>query len=408
MTKRCTQVTAVVLLLSLLGAVAAQVAQARHRKHHGGTLPYMGAQPAPSLFGIDTGLYDSVFAHYVRDFGTARALGARWDHFVLGPPTGGGNFRTIDDEVTRARKQRMGVILSFGGIPQACSRHALLAPAVVHRCPPTTGGDFRRYEAYTRKVLLRYRNNVTYYESWIEINHDTADMTARQYAALLKAQYAVFQSVNRNYHLQLKLLYGSEIGFSVGGHSHWTAVLPFANEVLDDLHGAKPFDGIALHAYRFPPQREGPLTRDCDWIGGLHVSQGHSTPDCPAPNWRLMTWQEELTAYEQEFESHGYGQQPLWLTEFGWPGGGPANCYPQRGYCPDEQTQDTYLKQAYRVLLSLPFVQGALWFNLRDYQPGVTSPDPAFFYFYGLLGYNYTPKPAAADFTAIARANPGR
>ena len=53
-------------------------------------------------------------------------------------------------------------------------------------------------------------------------------------------------------------------------------------------------------------------------------------------------------------------------------------------------------------------MQGALWFNLRDYQPGISSPDPAYFYHYGLLNYDYSHKAAADDFKALAAANPNR
>ena len=34
--------------------------------------------------------------------------------------------------------------------------------------------------------------------------------------------------------------------------------------------------------------------------------------------------------------------------------------------------------------------------------------DPEFFYHYGLFNYDFTPKPAAAAFTALAKANPDR
>jgi hypothetical protein len=372
-----------------------QAAQARHGR--GGLLPYMGREPGPSLFGIDTGTYDSVHGHYPRDFGAARALGARWDRFTVN------KLATVDDEVKRARQHGMGVVLSFHGISQTCSIRPL--PANVGRCPPTTAADVRRYQGFVRKVILRYRKVVQYYESWTEINHDTSLMDAGRYAAVLKAQYAVFESVNRSYHLHLKLLYGSEVGFSVKpGSNHWEAVIPFTQQVLDALHGAKPFDAVALHAYRFPPATKGPSATACDYLGGIAVRGGHSTPDCPAPNWRLLTWPEELAAYEGEFQNHGYGQVPLWLTEFGWPGNANSN----GDYFPGEATQASYLQSAYRDLLGLPFVQAALWFNLRDYRPGMSTPDPAFFYHYGLLDYGYGRKPAAADFSAVARANPGR
>jgi hypothetical protein len=71
-------------------------------------------------------------------------------------------------------------------------------------------------------------------------------------------------------------------------------------------------------------------------------------------------------------------------------------------------TQATYLSEAYADLLNLPFVQAAMWFNERDYQPGLVSGDPLYFYHYGLLNYGFSQKPAASEFQSLASANPGR
>jgi hypothetical protein len=390
----------------LLGVTPLVVQAAQARRGRGGALPYMGRQPNPSIFGIDTGTYDSVPSDYAKDIPTARRLGARWDRIGLGSTTGSGDFGTADYFIRRARQHKMGVILTLGGIPQACSLRPI--PTNVRTCPPTTAADLSAYRGYLRRVLLRYRRVVTYYESWIEANNHgkwqpAADPAA--YAALLESDYAVFQSVNRRYHLHLKLLFGSLISFGTAPHSHGSiAVLPFTQRVLEALHGQRPFDGITLHAYRFPAEREGPSHPECDYLGGVAVKQGYATPDCPSPDWRLLTWPQELQAYEHEFSDHGYGQMPLWLTEFGWPGAAQSD----PPTVSDDTTQARYLQDAYRVLLQLPFVQGALWFNLRDYEPGYASPDPAFFYHYGLLNYGYGEKPAAAAFKALARANPGR
>jgi hypothetical protein len=410
-------VLALVLLAGAGGAAAHRHHPRRHHRHHKHhkrrvhrqqvqTLPWMGPQPMPSIFGLDTDLYDSNHAYWARDIPTAKQMGARFDHFVLGVKTASGNFGEPDYVITQARKAGMGVVLSFGGIPQACSKSQ---PSDAHRCPPTSAADMSQYQAYVRRVLLRYRNVVTYYESWVEINHNTSFMTASQYANVLKAQYAAFQSVNSQYHLQLKLLLGSTMGFSIEpGSGGWVAALPLINQVLNDLHGARPFDGIALHGYRFPPATEGPDARAWDYVGGVPTAPGSAGPfpaqGCDHSPWCQMTWTQELSAYEQEFENHGYGQQPLWLTEFGWPG----NAQPGDDYFPGDAVQTMYLTEAYADLLRLPFVQTALWFNMRDYQPGYDSPDPSFFYHYGLLEYGFVPKPAAAVFRTLALANPGR
>src|SRR5437868_2954795 len=125
-----------VLALALLVAAGGAAARTHHpRKHHrhhrhhrhrvhkqlNGPLPYMGPEPRPSLFGLDTDLYDSNHAYWARDIPVAGQLGSRFDHFVLGPKAGSGVFGEPDYVITQARRHGMGVILSFGGIPQACS-----------------------------------------------------------------------------------------------------------------------------------------------------------------------------------------------------------------------------------------------------------------------------------------------
>ena len=103
-------------------------------------------------------------------------------------------------------------------------------------------------------------------------------------------------------------------------------------------------------------------------------------------------------------ENHGYGEMPLWLTEFGWPG----NANPSSALYPSFDTQAQYLSEAYNDILRLPFIQAAFVFNLRDYQPDLGSPDPAFFYHYGLLQYGFQAKSAANVYEQFLHSNPGR
>jgi hypothetical protein len=419
MRPRCGRILPGVLLLALLLSATANARTHHHRSHHPrrhaqhastGPLPSMGAEPSPSIFGLNTDLYDSNHSLFLKDIPNARSLGGRWDRFTAGPNTAAGNFGVVDWEVRQARQNGMGVILSLAGIPGACSIRPL--PSPVNACPPTTAQDLSAYQAYVRRLVLHYRNVVDYYESWVEPNNKSnwiGGANPAGYAALLTAEYQVIQSVNSQYGLHIKLLFGSMIGFSVipGSNPGWIAVLPFTERVLDDLHGQRAFDAVALEAYRFPPATEGPLNLAWDYVGGVPTNGAPSpflAEGCLTSPWCQMTWAGELRAYEQEFSDHGYGQPPMWLTEFGWPG----NAQPVGDYFPDEALQATYMTEAYAQLLLLPFVQGALWFTVRDYQPGYSSPDPAFFYHYGLFEYGDTLKPAATVFKTLAAANPNR
>jgi hypothetical protein len=348
-----------------------------------------GQQPPPSLFGINTGTFDSSEARLSHDLPTAVALGARWVHFTgdsLKYAHGAPTFALLDREVNRARSLGLGVVLSFGGIRGACSVRP--APANPTDCPPTSARDLSVYAAYVRALLRHFAGRVRYFESWVEPNHTSmwgGGVNPAQYAAVLSTEYSAMRASEP----ADRLMFAGVADFGIeDGSPNGEAVLPYTDQVLTDLHGAKPFDLVALHAYRFPPA----LTPDDPGWTHYPVS----------PVWREETWTQQLTAYEQEFSAHGYGQPRLWLTEFGWPG----NVQPGGDYFPSLALQATEASQAYTDLESpaLSFVQAAFWFNQRDYQSGATDPDPSFFAHYGLLFNNFTPKPAAAVFERFARA----
>jgi hypothetical protein len=374
----------------------------------------MAAQPSPSIFGINTGTFDTSQANFVRDIPTARTLGARWVHFtgasIHFTRRGRPNYGALDYEVGRARKLGLGVLVSLGGAPSACALSP--RPADPSTCPPTTPRALVAYQRFLRTVLLRYHNAVQYWESWLEPNHKSfwpSGPNPAQYANLLRAEDQVFQSVDRQYGLHLQLLFAGPSDFSIiPGSPGGIPVLPFVHATLTDLHGAHVFDAIGLHAYRFPPATTGPSVADWDSVQGIPSAPRASGPypaqGCNSPRWCQMTWPQELSAYEQEFADQGYGQMPLWLTEFGWPG----NPRGADSYHPSFSSQAQDLSEAYADLLRLPFVKAAFWFNLRDYQPGDRNPDPEFFAHYGLLQYHFGPKPAGAEFQRIANANPGR
>jgi hypothetical protein len=417
-----------VCLLALLGFLAGAVVAGAHpqrgpmrNRHHDAVghqadvMPYIGSSPSPSVFGINTLGYVSSSANFNMEIPTARSMGARWVHFtndsVHFSAAGQPDWKILDYEVREAKHLGLGVLISLGGTPAGCSVSP--RPTEFTGCPPTTPRDLAAYSSYLRAELVRYHNVVQYYESWLEPNGPSfwrPRANPQQYANLLETQYQVFQQVNRQYHTDLKLLFGGPISFStVPGSRGSIAVLPFVNRVLHDLHGARVFDGIALHAYRFPSRDSGPANlnwgpRAVQWvyIRGLAFSHGYGCRR--GARWCRMTWRQELSAYEQEFENHGYGQMPLWLTEFGWPG----TAHPSTALYPSFETQAQYLSEAYKDILSLRFVQAAFVFGLEDYAPGIVSPDPAFFHNFGLLQYGFAQKPAASVFERFARATPGR
>ena len=278
-------------------------------------------------------------------------------------------------------------MLSLGGIrgrvlDEAGTRRQIRQAA--HRPAPY---DLAVYARYLRGLLAHFAGRVEYYESWVEPNHTSmwpGGPNPAQYAALLETEYRVFRASAP----EDRLMFAGVADFGIAdGSPNGIAVLPYTDAVLADLHGARAFDLVALHAYRFPPSLAP------DDLGWTHYPT--------SPVWRQDTWTQQLEAYEQEFTAHGYGTPRMWLTEFGWPGNrqppgattSPA-CGPRPPTWP-RRTEDLESP-------ALSFVQAAFWFNQRDYQPGVANPDPAFFGHYGLLFNDFAAKPAAAVFEHFA------
>src|SRR5438034_5716634 len=115
--------------------------------------PAAARPPAPSLFGLNTGTFDPNYAHFVRDLPAARSLGARWVHFtgsLVKDRRGRADFSLLDSQVAAARRLGLGVLISLGGAPQACSVRP--RPADLASCPPRSAHDLRAYDGYVRTV----------------------------------------------------------------------------------------------------------------------------------------------------------------------------------------------------------------------------------------------------------------
>jgi hypothetical protein len=112
---------------------------------------------------------------------------------------------------------------------------------------------------------------------------------------------------------------------------------------------------------------------------------------------------DELRAYEQAFENHGYGLMPLWLTDFGWPG----ITTPTTALSPSFHMQARHLSEAYDDLLGLPFVEAAFVFNLEDYSPGIVSLDPTFFYHCGAGAIRVCPEAGRERVRAVRQGESG-
>jgi polysaccharide biosynthesis protein PslG len=317
--------------------------------------PDYGPQPAPSLFGLNTGTYDHDSARLALDTPMAAAMGAQWVHFTAGSLSFSGktvSFAGLDNAVDQARAYHLGVLISLGGVPAACSLKP--QPDPITSCPPTNASDLHAYSQFLSALLLNLRGRVEYFESWVEPNH--ASMwapapDAAAYARLLISEYRTVRTLDSRYGLDDKLLFAG-----IGGSD-----LGYLSEVLDALHGQRAFDLVGDAPYRFPPTPPATANPALSFPGGGH----------PA-----LTWEQELTDYEGQFTSHGYGETDMWLTEFGWPGvpGPSAAACSDADDSPAEQERSE--EGAFSVMKALGFVKAAFWENQRDYERGYTNRDP--------------------------------
>src|SRR5947209_4822109 len=73
------------------------------------------SEPAPSLFGLNTGTFDLSHTNFLRDIPSARRLGARWVHFtgasIHWTRSGRPNYGALDYEVRRAKRAGLGVLI---------------------------------------------------------------------------------------------------------------------------------------------------------------------------------------------------------------------------------------------------------------------------------------------------------
>ena len=299
--------------LALVTSGAAALAQARNPAGHQRPASTRG-QPKPSIFGIDTSTYDSKKGDFFKNLPAAQALGARWIRWTLGPKSAVGDYAAAGYLVNQARRRRHGDRSQLRRDPRG-----MLAQAGARQRAGLSTDDAQR-PATLRGLCPAgagaLPGEVTYYESWRNPNLKgswSPRPNAEAYAALLRADYATFQSVNHRYRLHLKLLFGSPDNFGLLPQHHGSiAVLPYTHNVLADLHRVKAFDGIALHAYRFPPGKFGPFAHGYDRVDKVPIPPRARGPfpaeGCDTTPVCHMTWAGELRAYEQEFKDHGYGR----------------------------------------------------------------------------------------------------
>jgi hypothetical protein len=307
--------------------------------------------------------------------------GVRWARLGLGwrnlePSKGQYSSYWLADEdaaVAAARAAGTKVILDIVESPQWASG------STDKYAPPQNPQDMADF---LRFIANRYRGQVAAYEIWNEENYDKnwpsgvsgpSTVSAPAYTQLLKAVYPAIKSVDPS----ALVVFG---GLGEADYHYVEAAY---------AAGAKGyFDVMAIHPYTcWSPSYYYWADSQENWV----APSGSPQP----PGSRITMW--SFLAYREVHNSmvaNGDGSKPIWLTEFGWSSATNSQC------TVDQQTQASYLTQAYKTLEQDPYVQVALWYNLRqDYWATDSSYRDGGF---GLINKDFTPRPAYNAFRDYA------
>lgn len=236
--------------------------------------------------------------------------------------------------------------------------------------PPRDASDYARFAG---RLARRLGSRVAAYEIWNEEDDSlwwsTGPDPAR-YAALLKAAHRAIKAAEPRATVVLGGLTGNDYEF------------------LSQLYarGAKgSFDAVGVHTDSI-----------CNTRSPYDALYNGRT-DRRINRWAFLGYR---TVHE-DMLAHG-DRGAIWMTELGWS--------TSQEICPDgasagksaagvnEQTQATFLSQAYHCLAQDPYVRVGIWFGLQDTEPFGSARGS-----YGLLDQDLAPKPAYYALADYAR-----
>jgi cellulase (glycosyl hydrolase family 5) len=305
------------------------------------------------------------------------AAGVRWTRMALSwhdiePSKGSYSsywLNDLDRAVQLASDAGIKIILNLQDAPQ-------WANGTSNKWAPPQ--DPQDAAPFLRFIVNRYQGKVAAYEIWNEENLTTfwpSGPNAAAYTSLLKASYTAVKSVDPS------------------------ATVVFGGLNRNDYHfveaayaaGAKGyFDVMAVHPYTCKSPSH------FYWVDGNTenwIAEG-DTPPPAGSNPRISEY--PYLGYREVHKSMlAQGDdKPIWFTEFGW---STASSTTSSTCVFDEATQAQYLTQAYQIAEQNPYVQVALWYNIREYHPDTNWVDG-----FGLLHNDFTPKPAYDAFRSYA------
>ncbi len=260
-------------------------------------------------------------------------------------------------------------------LSNAAGRKVLM---VVYDAPAWASGSATRstprnpadYASFMSFVAQRYRGRIHAYEIWNEQNTSRfwTSPSATAYTGLLQATYPVLKRADS----AARVVFG---GLSTSDYDY-----------VEDAYAAGArgyFDAMAVHPYTYC----GTGSPDEVRRGGT----GRITRDS------FLGYREVRASMLARGDD-----KPLWITEFGW-NTSTARCDPAAGAWQggvSEQLQASYLRRAYSLFATDPYVGPAFAYNFRNnyWQGDQDTPEAR----YGLVRSDFSPKPALDALRAAA------
>jgi hypothetical protein len=266
-----------------------------------------------------------------------------------------GSALTALEQGLEVLPQGTKVILDVVNTPQWESGSA--NPAM----PPRDPADYGRFVG---TIAKRLAGRVAAWEIWNEEDDSlwwASGPDPAAYAALLRAAYPAIKTADASATVVLGGLTGNDY------------------EYLSQLyaHGAKgSFDAVGVHTDSI-----------CNGVSPYQILRNGRT-DRRINRWAFLGYR---TVHEV-MQANGDSSQ-IWMTELGWSTSTQeCNSGAWAGRTAagvSQQTQATFLAQAYHCLAQDSYVRVGIWFGLQDTEP-FDSPRAS----YGLLDFNLAPKPA--------------
>jgi hypothetical protein len=294
-------------------------------------------------------------------------------HFIEGGGRGQYDWGRLDQVVNEVNSGGINIMLSIVKAP-AWARSPNTNFGV--EGPPANNQD---YADFVRTVAGRYAGRIQAIEVWNEPNlhHEWGDepLDAGRYVDMLCRSYNAIKSVDPGIAVISAGL--TPAGNNIGSMQYSRDDVEYLQEMYQ--RGARPcMDGVGVHPSGFgnPPS-----------VTIQDYQQGRYTPPPSHYNHRSFYFRSTLEEYRRVMVANGDGNKLLWPTEFGWASSSMPNPgYEYAAYI-TEQTQASYLVQAFEYMRSVGWVGPSFAWNLNF---GITNPgeELAQFAIYGRPAYN--------------------